>query len=122
MSGTSFIFLFEVHLFLTMTGGEVKVFDFHGRLVTSFEDHRLWSPNSNQVHITNRQDEIVSYCRAPDVGDQSSINVSCILTGKCHAKLQGEECLEDVTSLYFNEERNEIYTGNASGKVFVWAN
>lgn len=28
--------------------------------------------------------------------------------------------LKDITAVYFNEERNEIYTGNRAGKLHVW--
>lgn len=32
------------------------------------------------------------------------------------------EALEDITSLFYDEDRNEIYTGNRHGFVHVWAN
>lgn len=76
-----------------------------------------------------------------------SINISNILTGKCLAKInesngspqvKGEcsssssslrykrstvgEALEDITALFYDEERNEIYTGNRHGLVHVWSN
>lgn len=78
---------------------------------------------------------------------QSSINMSNILTGKLlwkiHAskdlnskslrvhppavsKLKSDttvaEALEDVTALFYDEDRNEIYTGNRSGFLHVWSN
>lgn len=69
-----------------------------------------------------------------------SINISSILTGKCLAKVNpgnGNSCkqkkawkfqntvseaLEDITALYYDEERDEIYTGNRHGLVHVWSN
>ena len=81
-----------------------------------------------------------------------SINVSNILTGKCLAKIKADNCsnleddcscssrslkkrikasritstpaeaLEDITALFYDEERNEIYTGNRHGLVHVWSN
>ncbi|CAL9003089.1 unnamed protein product [Prunus brigantina] len=81
-----------------------------------------------------------------------SIHVSNILTGKCLAKINAgnggpkvDECdsssgssskrsnlslvrstvaeaLEDITALFYDEERNEIYTGNRHGLVHVWSN
>ena len=63
-----------------------------------------------------------------------TINVSNILTGKCLAKIQApdsegsgaegmrvQSALEDVTALFYDEERNEIYTGNRQGLVHVWS-
>jgi hypothetical protein len=67
-----------------------------------------------------------------------SINISEILTGKCVAKIKAgnlckqkkssnfqctpSEALSDITSLYYDEEREEIYTGNQQGLVHVWSN
>lgn len=153
MNPSAFIFLYENHLFLTFRDRQVEVWNFKGELVTSFEDHLLWHPNcnTNNIYITQEQDLIVSYCKPKQEGPEktvASINVSSILTGKCHAKLgqnQEEEeesegssnrdcplspggtkmtmesALGDVTALYYNEERNEIYTGTLSGRVFVFS-
>ena len=152
MNPNAFIFLYENHLFLTFRDSQVQVWNFKGELVTSFEDHLLWHPNcnTNNIFITQEQDLIVSYCKPNAEGSEksaASINVSSILTGKCQAKLgqgqgddeeemdaslvlrspggnrvSGDAALGDVTALFYNEERNEIYTGNASGRVYVWAN
>lgn len=80
-----------------------------------------------------------------------SINISNILTGKCLAKITAgnggrpdvsqhcssnsvssghkmqmrstvAEALEDITALFYDEERNEIYTGNRHGLVHIWSN
>jgi hypothetical protein len=75
-----------------------------------------------------------------------SINMSEIMTGKCIAKVAANdpalgiaprrtgctkrsrvwstvsEALEDVTALFYDEDRNEIYTGNKQGLVHVWSN
>ncbi|KAF2620261.1 hypothetical protein F2Q68_00041500 [Brassica cretica] len=76
-----------------------------------------------------------------------SINISNILTGKCLAKITSSsgppkedessssssslgnnskqrrnavaEALEDITALFYDEERNEIYTGNRHGFVHM---
>jgi hypothetical protein len=32
------------------------------------------------------------------------------------------EALEDITALYYDEDRDEIYTGNRHGLVHVWSN
>lgn len=67
-----------------------------------------------------------------------------ILTGKCMAKIHVndpnvhisprnrpnastiwstvEEALEDITGLFYDEERKEIYTGDWHGLVHVWSN
>ncbi|XP_018677502.1 uncharacterized protein LOC103974900 isoform X1 [Musa acuminata AAA Group] len=81
-----------------------------------------------------------------EVSAVGSINMSNILTGKCIAKISASdpalqisprrrcetgrssirstvrEALEDVTALFYDEERNEIYTGNKQGLIHVWSN
>lgn len=130
MTPSAFIFLYENQLFLTFRNRLVQVWNFRGELVTSFEDHQLWHPdcNTNNIYITCQQDLIISYCKNKYTED-GSINVSNILNGKCIAKVQCNpkdpsevHALQDVTALFYNEDRNEIYTGNASGMVHVWSN
>eukprot|EP00249_Psilotum_nudum_P019932 c27482_g1_i1 orf=508-1896(-) len=151
MTPSAFIFLYENQLFLTFRDRTVAVWNFRGELVTSFEDHLLWHPdcNTNNIYITTDQDLIISYCKShphecSDEESVGSINISNILTGKCLAKIQAsdpnvrisargqansskirntaQEALEDITALYYDEERNEIYTGNRYGLVHVWSN
>ncbi|CAA6658695.1 unnamed protein product [Spirodela intermedia] len=142
MTPSAFIFLYENHLFLTFRNRTVAVWNFKGELVTSFEDHLLWHPdcNTNNIYITSDQDLIISYCKAEegceDDGEVGSINMSNILTGKCIAKIcsndsglqisprsrQAGGALEDVTALFYDEDRNEIYTGNKQGLIHVWSN
>ncbi|KMZ60913.1 Transducin/WD40 repeat-like superfamily protein [Zostera marina] len=108
--------------------------------------------NTNNIYITSDQDLIISYCKvncehsvaeAIDAGGvrSGSINISSILTGKCLAKIGASssckkrsfgsmlentsrvtDALTDITALYYEEERNEIYTGNIQGLVHVWSN
>eukprot|EP00294_Goniomonas_avonlea_P008555 CAMPEP_0114547908 /NCGR_PEP_ID=MMETSP0114-20121206/4704_1 /TAXON_ID=31324 /ORGANISM="Goniomonas sp, Strain m" /LENGTH=430 /DNA_ID=CAMNT_0001732473 /DNA_START=60 /DNA_END=1352 /DNA_ORIENTATION=+ len=136
MTPSAFIFLYENQLFLTFRQRNVSVWNFRGEKVTSFEDHTLWHPdcNTNNIYITSHQDLIISYCKsrdnkARDSRDLGSINVSNILNGKCIAKIRCNDssrptqmALEDVTALFYNEERNEIYTGNKDGRVHIWSN
>ena len=41
------------------------MWNFRGEMVTRFEDHVLWHPDSNtsNIYITSKQDYILSYCR-----------------------------------------------------------
>ncbi len=55
--------------------------------------------------------------------------MSSILNGGSLARIRARPgnmkerlALEDVTALFYNEERNEIYTGNKDGKVHIWTN
>jgi hypothetical protein len=112
---------------------QVSVWNFKGELVTDFEDHQLWHPdtNTNNIFITNAQDYIISYCR-PAIGSSDAgasevrsgtINVSSIHTGRCIAKLASSDDREmplEVSSLYFSEERNELYVGDKQGLLHVY--
>ncbi|KAG8048726.1 hypothetical protein GUJ93_ZPchr0009g1383 [Zizania palustris] len=107
--------------------------------------------STNNIYITSDQDLIISYCKSEATVDDrivppiGSINMSDIMTGKCIAKIAANdptllitprknggsersiwstipEALEDVTALFYDEDRNEIYTGNKHGLVHVWSN
>ncbi|XP_071716810.1 uncharacterized protein [Rutidosis leptorrhynchoides] len=148
LTPSAFIFLYENQLFLTFRDRTVSVWNFRGELVTSFEEHELWHSdcNTNNIYITSEQDLIISFCKDNSIDQRTdnkvgSINVSNIWTGKCVAKINSNsatlcednkrtmiernmvgEALEDITALYYDEECNEIYTGNSHGFVHVWSN
>jgi len=129
----AFIFLYENQMFLTFKKNQVTVWNLDGELVTQFEDHTLWEAqcNTNNIFITKRQDQILSYCRNGRGESMSgAINVSSTLTGRSIGKItapegggreEGEGALDRVTAIYFNEERNEVYTGDEQGCLSVWA-
>eukprot|EP00310_Coccolithus_braarudii_P024496 CAMPEP_0183345542 /NCGR_PEP_ID=MMETSP0164_2-20130417/10938_1 /TAXON_ID=221442 /ORGANISM="Coccolithus pelagicus ssp braarudi, Strain PLY182g" /LENGTH=382 /DNA_ID=CAMNT_0025516693 /DNA_START=242 /DNA_END=1391 /DNA_ORIENTATION=+ len=121
----AFIFLFENQLFLTFRNRGVAVWNFRGEMVTDFDDHVLHhaDTSTNNIVITSAQDYIISYCRQTDSNSGSSmsaINVSHILTGRCVAKITGDtavakQALQDVTSIFFNEDRNELLLETGKG-------
>ncbi|XP_072953639.1 uncharacterized protein [Typha angustifolia] len=152
---SAFIFLYENNLFLTFRDRTAAVWNFDGKLVTTFEDHKLWHPrcNTNNIYVTTNQDLIISYCRITDgsiteeeAAAIGSINISDIFSGKLITKLSPfdpslqiaprkkgdpnhstvestvQEALEDITAIFYDEGRNEIYTGNQNGLVHVWGN
>ena len=134
---SAFIFLYEIQLFLTFRQNTVTVWNLAGDMVTEFEDHELWHPdcNTNNIYITAKQDIIVSFCRDETTTEhghatvKGSVNVSNIFTGKCVAKIaQGTsdeprhaKALERVSAVFYNEEHNEIYTGNEKGHLAIWS-
>jgi hypothetical protein len=91
------------------------------------------------IFLVENYIELGAACAASPIG---SINMSDIMTGKCIAKIAANdpalriaprkngspsiwstipEALEDVTALFYDEDRNEIYTGNSHGLVHVWS-
>lgn len=136
LTPSAFIFLYGKRVFLTFRQRQVSVWSFRGELVTTFDDHVLWHSDShtNSIHITQHQDLILSYCHGSS-GDNScdygTINVSWISTGKLLAKIEckseedakeKQEALREVTAIFYNEDRCEIYSGNAQGHLHVWSN
>ena len=82
---------------------------------------------SSLCHFTRDEELLLSYNKL----SQSSINIVDILTGNCYAEIGGDDpdqdvrlknAFEDIITLVYDEERNEIYTGNARGIVHVWSN
>ena len=87
---------------------------------------------------------LISYCKyAEDETEPGSINISDMFTGKSLGKVHGDVDSEDeedqdwqqtefglrtktqralsqMSALYYNENDQEIYTGNANGTVTVW--
>ena len=144
----AFVFLYQNLHFLTFRGNGIACWNFNGELVTKFEDHELWHQESNtdNICITEKNDVIISYCCSENktTGEiVASINVSEILSGKSLAKISSASsiahlessgidvniesakvnyALAGVTSLIYNEARNEVYTGNAYGNINRWAN
>ena len=47
--------------------------------------------------------------------------ISCVKPAKANQLTPLVNPLEDISALYYNEARNEIYTGNADGKVCIWS-
>ncbi len=131
LTPNAFIFLYENRVFLTFRNRHISVWNFDGQLQTTFQDHVLWHADSNtsSIYITQQQDLIMSYCQQDAGCLHGSINISWIADGKSLCKVtcgpgRGDEhlrALEDVTALYYNEERNEIYTGNRLGLLHVWS-
>eukprot|EP00873_Tetraselmis_striata_P021594 jgi/Tetstr1/441858/TSEL_030069.t1 len=146
MAPAAFIFLYDNSMFLTFQQRAVSVWNFAGELVTQFQEQQLWHPDArtNNIYITAQQELIISYCQDEDTlwaqRDQAftespspptntgAISVSNILTGALLARIQpdphnelSQAALSDVTALFYNEERSEIYTGTRGGMVHVWA-
>ncbi|KVI07069.1 WD40/YVTN repeat-like-containing domain-containing protein [Cynara cardunculus var. scolymus] len=138
MTPSAFIFLYENQLFLTFRNRTVAVWNFRGELVTSFEDHLLWHPdcNTNNIYITssiNISNILTGKCLAKVKAMDGTKLDDCICSGrrcKCRKRVGSSrrmtssvtEALEDITALFYDEERNEIYTGNRLGLVHVWSN
>ncbi|XP_044481959.1 uncharacterized protein LOC123208462 [Mangifera indica] len=59
--------------------------------------------------------------------DECSSSVGPVVSSKklkrsSQIRTRVSEALEDITSLFYDEDRNEIYTGNTHGLVHVWSN
>ena len=116
-------FLYKKQLFLTVHVETVRVWNLQGEVVASYRNRFLRSPGT-LCHFTRDEELLLSYNKL----SQPSINIVDILTGNCYAEIGGDQdvrlrnAFEDITTLVYDEERNEIYTGNARGIVHVWSN
>lgn len=128
---SAFIFLYELRLFLTFRDRDVLIWNFSGECVTRFDDHTLMYQecNTNNIYITMAQDVIISYCR-DTLQECGAVHISHIGTGKLIEKISASsfeagspesEILDDVNSLFYNEEFNEIYLGSCDGHLSRWA-
>ena len=145
---SAFIFLYEKKLFLTFDGRKISVWNLRGDKIHEFDDHELFMPdcNTNCIHITRQQDTIISYCRRkPQAVSEGSppmqrihdntgaIHFSNVLTGSCLTKISITDAIDPATtemyrsalrtvsSLHYDENNHELYTGNGDGKLYVWS-
>ncbi|PSS32464.1 FKBP12-associated protein [Actinidia chinensis var. chinensis] len=89
--------------------------------------------NAGSINVSNI---LTGKCLAKIRATTSSPTDECSCSGRCGGKscnskkrIQASgirstvaEALEDITALFYDEERNEIYTGNRHGLVHVWSN
>ncbi|GLJ54580.1 hypothetical protein SUGI_1172420 [Cryptomeria japonica] len=145
---STFIFLIMKRLFLIFSSGTVFVWNVQGELVASYKNKLIWFSalkiNTTIVKLTYDQ-LLLSYNKVhksiEDDKKSCSINISNILTGNCCATIGGsdpdvgisrpnlsviqntfQDTLEDITALFYDEDRNEIYTGNSRGLLHLWSN
>ena len=106
---------------------------------TTLIDHLLtWYLHLNAAGSINISNILTGKCLAkinasngnPKVNDDSSSSSSSSSSAGSSRKVCNSsqmrntvaEALEDITALFYDEERNEIYTGNKNGLVHVWSN
>eukprot|EP00854_Cymbomonas_tetramitiformis_P014779 gene14779-17466_t len=97
MTPSAFIFLYENQLFLTFRERTVAVWNFRGELVTS-----------GKCLAKIRADKTIEQIEEEGGNVEESLKI--------------QQALADVTALFYDEDRNEIFTGNRQGLVHVWSN
>lgn len=120
----SFIYLHSQQRFLTIQDRGVKLFDFNGQMLARFEDVNLWSLDcaelSSCVFVAKQQDLLVSLSKHP-LTSKACFIVSDIASGRRIACVEAD-AQDGTTALFYNEETNEIYTGNRDGMLNIWSN
>ncbi|KAL2526885.1 Transducin/WD40 repeat-like superfamily protein [Abeliophyllum distichum] len=92
----------------------------------------LSEENAGSINISNI---LTGKCLAKIKANSSSPLDDCSCSASCRGKCNSRKCiqasrirstvteaLEDITALFYDEDRNEIYTGNRLGLVHVWRN
>uniref|UniRef100_A0A162A1R2 Uncharacterized protein n=1 Tax=Daucus carota subsp. sativus TaxID=79200 RepID=A0A162A1R2_DAUCS len=96
-------------------------------------EDQLLEGNAGSINISNI---LTGKCLAKIKATNSLPPEECNCSSKCSGKncssskrFQASrmrstvaDALEDITALFYDEERNEIYTGNRIGMVHVWSN
>ncbi|XP_038702010.1 uncharacterized protein LOC119998707 isoform X2 [Tripterygium wilfordii] len=68
-----------------------------------------------KINVTNAS-PTVEECSSSSTGNSKKRIITAPMSSTV------SEALEDITALFYDEERNEIYTGNRHGLVHVWSN
>ncbi|GLJ54463.1 hypothetical protein SUGI_1169700 [Cryptomeria japonica] len=142
---SSFIFFHGKRLFLTFHSGMVFVWNLQGEVVASYRNHLLQIFPGCMVQLTHDEELFLSYNKIRKSDKREcSINIINTLTGNCCAKIGGndsdvgkscrnrsnlslmqntvQDVLENTTAFFYDEERNEVYTGNENGFIHIWSN
>ncbi|XP_022888364.1 uncharacterized protein LOC111403928 isoform X3 [Olea europaea var. sylvestris] len=96
-------------------------------------DDPLSEGNAGSINISNI---LTGKCLAKIKATNGSLMDDCSRSASCGGKICNSrkhvqasrirstvtDALEDITALFYDEDRNEIYTGNRFGLVHVWAN
>ncbi len=92
---------------------------------SEYNNHNIQSNNENSNNHTTRSNtmncEILYDPSEPIHESIESFEAACYYA-EYEKELAIKEGLCDVTALFYNEERNEIYTGNKQGNVLIWSN
>ncbi|GLJ54576.1 hypothetical protein SUGI_1172240 [Cryptomeria japonica] len=136
---SALIFFHGKRLILTFHSGIVCVWNLQGEVVASYRNHLVQIFPGCIVHLTHDDELFLFYDKI-----ECSINIINSLTGNCCAKIGGndsdvgkicrnrsnlslmqntvQDIFENITALCYDEERNEIYTGNKNGFIHAWSN
>lgn len=97
-------------------------------------DESLSEGNAGSINISNiltgkclakiRASNSLPIAKECNCGDDCSTDGCNSRKRKQDSRIRStvREALEDITALFYDEDRNEIYTGNRHGLVHVWSN
>jgi len=128
IASSSFVFLFETHLLVALQTHVATIWNFNGDIISRVNENWYFV---NTVPFTTSKQEIImvfgdgKYHQILNMMISHSlgcVNILDIFKGKLIVKLNKSEYLQDTSVLHFNDETNELYSGNMYGKLFCWSN
>lgn len=129
LNATAFVALHETEMLLTESRGRFYIWNLSGSLVSTFEGNvHSYQDNSNSsLYIIGSQDLLLAFGRKDECDKAGIIRIVSILTGQhlssiCDDSSTGRNALNEVSAIFYNDERNEIYTGTADGLLHIWSN
>ncbi|EME30363.1 hypothetical protein Gasu2_70310 [Galdieria sulphuraria] len=129
LNATAFVALHESELLLTESRGRFYIWNLSGSLVSTFEGnvHSYQDGSNSSLYIIGSQDLLLAFGRRGDNQKEGVIRIVSILTGQhlssiCDDGSSGKNALNEVSAIFYNDERNEIYTGTAEGLLHIWSN
>eukprot|EP00871_Galdieria_phlegrea_P000886 jgi/Galph1/1799/GphlegSOOS_G474.1 len=127
LNATAFVALHENELLLTEVQGRFYIWNANGTLVSSFDGNLDCNQDiqNNNLYIIGNQDLLLAFGKKGLRGKQGVIRIVSILTGRHLASITDDtetNLLNDVSAIFYNDERNEIYTGTPTGLVHIWSN
>ena len=130
VSPQNFIYLYEVQLFLALRTCVIEVWNFEGKLLKIF-GAPVSAPSGglipNRLFISRNQDLILISCSEQRNGRRSvsglnnktSIRIYKLENGELVKEIK-ESVLDTLTTVTFDENFDNLYTGHTNGEVCKW--
>ena len=131
----AFLFLPQQMLFIAIKGGVMDTWSFEGKQLASISTHspllasvplqhpiKLATCAKQQMAILASKPRVVLGSLDPNRTLPADLLFYELRSGRCIEEARSNSPLPGVTTVHYDEETHEVYTGHLSGLVMKWAN
>jgi len=131
----AFLFLPQQMLFIAIKGGVMDTWSFEGKQLASISTHspllasvplqhpiKVATCAKQQMAILASKPRVVLGSLDPNRTLPADLLFYELRSGRCIEEARSNSPLPGVTTVHYDEETHEVYTGHLSGLVMKWAN